>query len=86
MFFQNMLLPCQHASGASFVQTVVDGLMPSGKVAPVILDLMGYDASPALYTLSRVAAGIIGVSILCGIFSKKTNVNSQMNHVRIDVE
>jgi hypothetical protein len=53
------LIPCQHASGVSFVATVVDGLMPShGRVAPVVLDLMGYDGSAAMHTLNKVAAGV----------------------------
>ena len=53
--------PCQHAGGASFVATVMDGLLPpasAGKVAPVILDLMGYDAAAATYTVNKVAAGL----------------------------
>ena len=55
---ENLQSPCQHAGGLSFVGSVIDGLIPNGRsVAPVILDMMGYDACPALHTLNKVAAG-----------------------------
>lgn len=51
--------PCQHASGVSFVGAIMDGLLPpNGRVAPVILDLMGYDASPAQYVMNKLATGV----------------------------
>ena len=37
---------------------VVDGLLPgNGRVSPVLLDLVGYDASAGLYTLTKIAGG-----------------------------
>ena len=43
----------------------MDGLLPSGgRVAPVLLDLMGYDASPAKYVMNKLATGVIKVGKL----------------------
>ena len=43
----------------SFIGTIMDGLLPSGgRVAPVLLDLMGYDASPAKYVMNKLATGV----------------------------
>ena len=71
----------QHAGGVSFVAAIIEGLMPSGaSVAPVILDLMGYDACAATYALTRAAAGELLVSVVsvmwCNIFSSFRSIGS----------
>ena len=67
-------IPCQHASGVSFVATVLDGFLPpNARVAPVVLDLMGYDGSAAMHTLNKVAAGVGSVS------------QNELNHVNLSI-
>jgi len=48
----------QHLGGTSLVERVVDSLTGSdGSI--LLLDLLGYDAWPALYTLSKSASGLL---------------------------
>ena len=51
---------CQHLGGISVVGRVVSSLLTGtgNDNSVVMLDLLGYDAWPAAFTLTQVAAGL----------------------------
>ena len=59
-FELNMIQPCQHVGGSSFIGKVIEALTPSSsKPATVIIDVLGYDGWPGVFALQEIAAGYL---------------------------